>query len=215
MSNNNNNKSNKLKFYKSIPVQILFLNILMFLVFNVVSFLVNGRIASMTSNAQGIITGVTDLVPREGTAKEDLAKFDGKLQSALGLWAYYADTDKERIGNELKDGENEVTSIIKGIGEEFAMYGNPTATATLESYISALFANSDEIFNIMMTTGDGAAAAELYMGEYTSNMAGVQKGFEELDLAVEELQVNVNQFMAGERSAITRVNVIGVVLFII
>ena len=79
MSATADKKKNKVKFYKSIPVQILFFNILMLVVFNVVSYVVNDGISAMSDSAQGIIVGVTNLVHTEGTVKEDIAKMDGTI----------------------------------------------------------------------------------------------------------------------------------------
>ena len=215
MSRTTENKKNKVSFFKSIPVQILFFNILMLLVFNIVSYIVNDGISSMSDSAQGIIAGVTELVHKEGTVKEDLARIDGTIQSALGLWAYYTDADKERIGSELKSYESEVTTLVKEIGDEFTMYGNPNATTQLDASAKALIANVDEVFNIMMTTGDGRVASEILTGDYMTNMEGVKAGMTTLDTSVESLQGNVVNYMAQSRSKITVMNVTGMVVFIV
>ena len=215
MSATADKKKNKVKFYKSIPVQILFFNILMLVVFNVVSYVVNDGISAMSDSAQGIIVGVTNLVHTEGTVKEDIAKMDGTIQSAIGLWSYYSDADKERIGNELKTYEEDITNLVKGIGEEFAVYGNNDATTELASSTAAVIANVDEVFNIMMTSGDGRAASEILTGEYITNMEGVNKGLESLDGAIEGLQGNVVAYMAQSRNKITLMNVTGMIVFIV
>ena len=215
MSRTTENKKNKVSFFKSIPVQILFFNILMLLVFNIVSYIVNDGISSMSDSAQGIIAGVTELVHKEGTVKEDLARIDGTIQSALGLWSYYTDADKERIGSELKSYESEVTTLLKEIGDEFTMYGNPNATTQLDASAKALIANVDEVFNIMMTTGDGRVASEILTGDYMTNMEGVKAGMTTLDASVEALQGNVVNYMAQSRSKITVMNVTGMVVFIV
>ena len=215
MSRSTDNKKNKVSFFKSIPVQILFFNILMLLVFNIVSYIVNDGISSMSDSAQGIIAGVTDLVHKEGTVKEDLARIDGTIQSALGLWSYYTDADKERIGSELKSYESEVTTLVKEIGDEFTIYGNPNATTQLDASAKALIANVDEVFNIMMTTGDGRVASEILTGDYMTNMEGVKEGMATLDASVESLQGNVVNYMAQSRSKITVMNVTGMVVFIV
>ena len=215
MSRTIENKKNKVSFFKSIPVQILFFNILMLLVFNIVSYIVNDGISSMSDSAQGIIAGVTDLVHKEGTVKEDLARIDGTIQSALGLWSYYTDADKERIGSELKSYESEVTTLVKEIGDEFTMYGNPNATTQLDASAKALIANVDEVFNIMMTTGDVRVASEILTGDYMTNMEGVKAGMTTLDASVDSLKGNVVNYMAQARSKITAMNVIGMVVFIV
>lgn len=215
MSRTTENKKNKVSFFKSIPVQILFFNILMLLVFNIVSYIVNDGISSMSDSAQGIIAGVTDLVHKEGTVKEDLARIDGTTQSALGLWSYYTDADKERIGSELKSYESEVTTLVKEIGDEFTMYGNPNATTQLDASAKALIANVDEVFNIMMTTGDGRVASEILTGDYMTNMEGVKAGMTTLDASVNALQGNVVNYMAQSKSKITVMNVTGMVVFIV
>ena len=215
MSRTTENKKNKVSFFKSIPVQILFFNILMLLVFNIVSYIVNDGISSMSDSAQGIIAGVTELVHKEGTVKEDLARIDGTIQSALGLWAYYTDADKERIGSELKSYESEVTTLVKEIGDEFTIYGNPNATTQLDASAKALIANVDEVFNIMMTTGDGRVASEILTGDYMTNMEGVKEGMATLDASVESLQGNVVNYMAQSKSKITVMNVTGMVVFIV
>ena len=215
MSRTTENKKNKVSFFKSIPVQILFFNILMLLVFNIVSYIVNDGISSMSDSAQGIIAGVTELVHKEGTVKEDLARIDGTVQSALGLWSYYTDADKERIGSELKSYESEVTTLVKEIGDEFTMYGNPNATTQLDASAKALIANVDEVFNIMMTTGDGSVASKILTGDYMTNMEGVKAGMTTLDASVEALQGNVVNYMAQSRSKITVMNVTGMVVFIV
>ena len=209
------NKKNKVKFIKSIPVQILFFNILMLVIFNVVSYVVNDGISSMADSAQGIIAGVTELVHKEGTVKEDLARIDGTIQSALGLWSYYTDADKERIGSELKSYETEVTTLIKEIGDEFAMYGDPNATTQLDASAKALIGNVDEVFNIMMTTGDGFAASQILTGDYMTNMEGVKSGMATLDASIDSLRENVVGYMAQARSKITVMNVIGMAVFIV
>ena len=209
------NKKNKVKFFKSIPVQILFFNILMLVVFNVVSYVVNDGISSMADSAQGIIAGVTELVHKEGTVKEDLARIDGTIQSALGLWSYYTDADKERIGSELKSYETEVTTLIKEIGDEFAMYGDPNATTQLDASAKALIGNVDEVFNIMMTTGDGFVASQILTGDYMTNMEGVKSGMATLDASIDSLRENVVGYMAQARSKITVMNVIGMAVFIV
>ena len=215
MSRTTENKKNKVSFFKSIPVQILFFNILMLLVFNIVSYIVNDGISSMSDSAQGIIAGVTELVHKEGTVKEDLARIDGTIQSALGLWSYYTDADKERIGSELKSYESEVTTLVKEIGDEFTMYGDPNATTQLDASAKALIANVDEVFNIMMTTGDGLVASEILTGDYMTNMEGVKAGMTTLDASVDALQGNVVNYMAQSRSKITVMNVTGMVVFIV
>ena len=215
MSRTTENKKNKVSFFKSIPVQILFFNILMLLVFNIVSYIVNDGISSMSDSAQSIIAGVTDLVHKEGTVKEDLARIDGTIQSALGLWSYYTDADKERIGSELKSYESEVTTLVKEIGDEFTMYGNPNATTQLDASAKALIANVDEVFNIMMTTGDGRVASEILTGDYMTNMEGVKAGMTTLDASVDALRGNVVNYMAQSRSKITAMNVTGMVVFIV
>lgn len=215
MSRTTENKKNKVSFFKSIPVQILFFNILMLLVFNIVSYIVNDGISSMSDSAQGIIAGVTELVHKEGTVKEDLARIDGTIQSALGLWSYYTDADKERIGSELKSYESEVTTLVKEIGDEFTMYGNPNATTQLDASAKALIANVDEVFNIMMTTGDGRVASEILTGDYMTNMEGVKEGMATLDASVESLQGNVVNYMAQSKRKITVMNVTGMVVFIV
>lgn len=215
MSRTTENKKNKVSFFKSIPVQILFFNILMLLVFNIVSYIVNDGISSMSDSAQGIIAGVTELVHKEGTVKEDLARIDGTIQSALGLWSYYTDADKERIGSELKSYESEVTTLVKEIGDEFTMFGNPNATTQLDASAKALIANVDEVFNIMMTTGDGRVASEILTGDYMTNMEGVKEGMATLDASVESLQGNVVNYMAQSKRKITVMNVTGMVVFIV
>ena len=215
MSRTTENKKNKVSFFKSIPVQILFFNILMLLVFNIVSYIVNDGISSMSDSAQGIIAGVTELVHKEGTVKEDLARIDGTIQSALGLWSYYTDADKERIGSELKSYESEVTTLVKEIGDEFTIYGNPNATTQLDASAKALIANVDEVFNIMMTTGDGLVASEILTGDYMTNMEGVKAGMTTLDASVDALRGNVVNYMAQLRSKITVMNVTGMVVFIV
>lgn len=209
------NKKNKVKFFKSIPVQILFFNILMLVVFNVVSYVVNDGISSMSDSAQSIIKGVTELVHKEGTVKEDLAKIDGTIQSALGLWQYYGDAEKQNVGTNLKAYETEVNTLVKEIGDEFAMYGDTNATKQLETSAAALIANVDEVYNIMMTTGDGLTASGILTGEYVTNMEGVKAGLETLDSSIEELQGNVVAFMAQSRSKITVMNVVGMGVFIV
>ena len=215
MARTTENKKNKVSFFKSIPVQILFFNILMLLVFNIVSYIVNDGISSMSDSAQGIIAGVTELVHKEGTVKEDLARIDGTVQSALGLWSYYTDADKERIGSELKSYESEVTTLVKEIGDEFTMYGNPNATTQLDASAKALIANVDEVFNIMMTTGDGRVASEILTGDYMTNMEGVKAGMTTLDASVDSLKGNIVNYMAQEKSKITVMNVTGMVVFIV
>ena len=215
MSRTTENKKNKVRFFKSIPVQILFFNILMLLVFNIVSYIVNDGISSMSDSAQGIIAGVTELVHKEGTVKEDLARIDGTIQSALGLWSYYTDADKERIGSELKSYESEVTTLVKEIGDEFTIYGNPNATTQLDASAKALIANVDEVFNIMMTTGDVRVASEILTGDYVTNMEGVKAGMTTLDASVDALRGNVVNYMAQLRSKITVMNVTGMVVFIV
>ena len=215
MSRTTENKKNKVSFFKSIPVQILFFNILMLLVFNIVSYIVNDGISSMSNSAQGIIAGVTELVHKEGTVKEDLARIDGTTQSALGLWSYYTDADKERIVSELKSYESEVTTLVKEIGDEFIIYGNPNATTQLDASAKALIANVDEVFNIMMTTGDGRVASEILTGDYVTNMEGVKAGMTTLDASVDALQGNVLNYMAQSKSKITVMNVTGMVVFIV
>ncbi|MBE5835942.1 MAG: methyl-accepting chemotaxis protein [Butyrivibrio sp.] len=215
MSRTTENKKNKVSFFKSIPVQILFFNILMLLVFNIVSYIVNDGISSMSDSAQGIIAGVTELVHKEGTVKEDLARIDGTIQSALGLWSYYTDADKERIASELKSYESEVTTLVKEIGDEFTMFGNPNATTQLDASAKALIANVDEVFNILMTTGDGRVASEILTGDYMTNMEGVKAGMTTLDASVDALKGNVVNYMAQTRSKITVMNVTGMVVFIV
>ena len=208
-------RKNKVKFYKSIPVQIVFFNILMLLVFNVVSYVVNDGISSMTASVQNIMSGVTALIQREGTVKEDMAKLDGTIQSALGLWSYYSDEDINRISNNIATYENDINTLIKSIGDEFAENGDPTATAQLESSAKALMANVDEVMSIMTTSGDGRTASAILTGDYVTNKAGVEKGFEELDQHVAELQGNISTYIEQQRSRITVMNVTGMVIFII
>ncbi len=215
MSRSVNERRGKIPFFKSIPVQILFFNILMLVVFNVVSYVVNDGISSMSDSAQSIIKGVTELVHKEGTVKEDLAKIDGTIQSAIGLWQYYGDAEKQNVGTNLKAYETEVNTLVKEIGDEFAMYGDTNATKQLETSAAALIANVDEVYNIMMTTGDGLTASGILTGEYVTNMEGVKAGLETLDSSIEALQGNVVAFMAQSRSKITVMNVVGMGVFII
>ena len=215
MSSSNVSKIKKVKFYKSIPVQILFFNILMFLVFNGVSFVVNDGISSMTDSVQGILSGVTKLVQREGTVREDIAGLDGTIQSVLGLWAYYEDADKQNMGNKIAGYESEIRENIKSIGDELAMYGDPTATTQLSSSAEALMANVDEAFNIMMTSGDGMAASQIITNDYITNMDGVKKGLATLDTSIEALQGNVSGYITQQRNRITVMNVTGMIIFII
>ena len=215
MSRSVNERRGKIPFFKSIPVQILFFNILMLVVFNVVSYVVNDGISSMSDSAQSIIKGVTELVHKEGTVKEDLAKIDGTIQSAIGLWQYYGDAEKQNVGTNLKAYETEVNTLVKEIGDEFAMYGNANATKQLETSAAALIANVDEVYNILMTTGDGLTASGILTGEYVTNMEGVKAGLETLDSSIEALQGNVVAFMAQSRSKITVMNVVGMGVFIV
>ncbi|MBP3824489.1 MAG: methyl-accepting chemotaxis protein, partial [Butyrivibrio sp.] len=215
MSRSVNERRGKVPFFKSIPVQILFFNILMLVVFNVVSYVVNDGISSMSDSAQSIIKGVTELVHKEGTVKEDLAKIDGTIQSAIGLWQYYGDAEKQNVGTNLKAYETEVNTLVKEIGDEFAMYGDTNATKQLETSAAALIANVDEVYNIMMTTGDGQTASGILTGEYVTNMEGVKAGLETLDSSIEALQGNVVAFMAQSRSKITVMNVVGMGVFIV
>ena len=215
MSRSVNERRGKIPFFKSIPVQILFFNILMLVVFNVVSYVVNDGISSMSDSAQSIIKGVTELVHKEGTVKEDLAKIDGTIQSAIGLWQYYGDAEKQNVGTNLKAYETEVNTLVKEIGDEFAMYGDTNATKQLETSATALIANVDEVYNIMMTTGDGLTASGILTGEYVTNMEGVKAGLETLDSSIGALQGNVVAFMAQSRSKITVMNVVGMGVFII
>ena len=215
MSRSVNERRGKIPFFKSIPVQILFFNILMLVVFNVVSYVVNDGISSMSDSAQSIIKGVTELVHKEGTVKEDLAKIDGTIQSAIGLWQYYGDAEKQNVGTNLKAYETEVNTLVKEIGDEFAMYGDTNATKQLETSAAALIANVDEVYNIMMTTGDGQTASGILTGEYVTNMEGVKAGLETLDSSIEALQGNVVAFMAQSRSKITVMNVVGMGVFIV
>ncbi len=209
------NGKQKVKFYKSIPVQIVFFNILMLVVFNVVSFVVNDGISSMTTSAQGTLSGVSALLIKEGTVKEDVAKLDGTIQSAIGLWQYYGDADKQNISNKIKSAESEMQTLVKEIGAEFAQYGDSTATAKLEASSNALIANIDEVFNIMMTSGDGQAASAIITGEYVTNMQGVEDGFKVLDSSVEALQGNIIGFFQQQRNKVTTMNVVGMVVFIV
>ncbi len=211
----NSSKNQKVKFYKSIPVQILFFNILMFLVFNGVSFVVNDGISSMTESVQGILSGVTKLVQREGTVREDIAGLDGTIQSVLGLWSYYGDAEKQAASNKIATYESEIRENIKSIGDELAMYGDTTATSQLSSSAEALMANVDEAFNIMMTSGDGMAASAIITGDYISNMNGVKSGLSTLDSSIEALQGNVAGFITQQRNRITTMNVTGMIIFII
>ena len=187
----------------------------MLIVFNVVSYIVNDGLSSITDSAQSIINGVTDLVQREGIVKEDIAKMDGTINSAIGLWQYYTDEDKERIGNELKGCEEEITTLVKSIGDEFAMYGDTSATTQLEASTQGIIANVDEVYNIMMTTGNGQVASEILTGVYQTNMEGVRSGMATLDASVESLQGNVSNFMKQERDRITVMNVTGMIVFIV
>lgn len=215
MADSSKMKKSKVPFFKSIPVQIVFFNILMLIVFNIVSYIVNDGLSSITDSAQNIINGVTNLVQKEGTVKEDLAKIDGTINSAIGLWQYYGDEDKQRIGNQLKGYEEEVTTLVKSIGEEFATYGDASATTQLDASSQALIANVDEVFNIMMTTGNGQVASEIITGEYATNMEGVKSGMETLDASIEALRSNVTVFMKQQRDKITVMNVTGMVVFIV
>ncbi len=205
----------KVPFFKSIPVQILFFNILMLIVFNVVSYVVNDGISSMTDSVQSIMSGVTALIQREGSVKEDIAKLDGTIQSVLGLWGYYGDAEKQAAANKISECENNIRANIKSIGDEFAAYGDTTATSTLSTYAEAMMANVDEAFNILMTTGDGQVASAIITGDYVSNYAGVEKGFTELDQQVVELQGNIQNFISQSRSKITTMNVTGMIIFVI
>ncbi len=209
------NKTQKVKFFKSIPVQILFFNILMLIVFNVVSFVVNDGISSMTDSVQGIMSGVSALLVKEGTVKEDVAKIDGTINSALGLWQYYGDEDKQRISGEIKGYENEIQTLVREIGAEFAQYGDSGATTRLESSTNALIANVDEAFNILMTTGDGQTASGIITGSYVTNMQGVKDGFSDLDKSVSTLQGNITGYIDQQRNRITLMNVTGMVVFVI
>ena len=209
------NGNHKVKFYKSIPVQIVFFNILMLVVFNVVSFVVNDGISSMTTSAQGTLSGVSALLIKEGTVKEDVAKLDGTIQSAIGLWQYYGDADKQNISNKISSAESEIKTLVSEIGAEFAQYGDPSATKKLEESSNALIANIDEVFNIMMTSGDGQAASEIIIGDYATNMQGVEDGFKVLDSSVEALQGNIIGFFQQQRNKVTTMNVVGMVVFIV
>ncbi len=208
-------RTEKVKFYKSIPVQILFFNILMFLVFNVVSFVVNNGIAQMTDSVQNIMSGVTNLVRTEGQVREDIAVLDGTVQSMLGLWGYYGDADKQAVASRIASCESDIRKNIKSIGDEFATYGDPTATATLSTYAEGVMSNADQALNIMMTTGNGQEASAIVTGEYQTNYAQVQKGFDELDSHVEALQGNISTFISQQRNKITTMNITGMVIFVI
>ncbi len=205
----------KIKFYKSIPVQVLFFNILMLVVFNVVSFLVGDGITSMTNSVQGIMSGVTGLIQKEGTVKEDVAKLDGTIQSALGLWTYYGDTEKQTVSNNISNYANEITSLEKSIGEELAQYGDSTATKQLEESSQALIANVNEVMDILKTTGDGQTAAGIITGDYVTNMAGIESGFATLDESVASLQTNVSVYINQQRTQINVMNGIGMGIFVI
>ncbi|MBQ7615828.1 MAG: methyl-accepting chemotaxis protein [Butyrivibrio sp.] len=215
MAGSNATKTNKVKFFKSIPVQIVFFNVLMLIVFNVVSYVVNDGISSMTDSVQNIMSGVSALIQKEGTVKEDMAKLDGTVQSALGLWSYYGDEDKQRISNDIKTYESEITTIVKEIGDEFTQYGDTKATAQLDSSAKALIGNVDEVMNILMTTGDGLTASGILTGDYITNKAGVEQGFATLDQSVTELQGNISTYINQQRSKITTMNVTGMIIFVI
>ncbi len=215
MSGSNASKKTKVKFFKSIPVQIVFFNVLMLVVFNVVSFVVNDGISSMTDSVLSTMSGISALITKEGTIKEDIAKIDGTVQSSVGLWSYYGDADKQRILSELSSYENEVTSLVKSIGDEFAQYGDTQATAQLQSSAQAAIANVNEVMDIMSTSGDGQAASVILTGEYVTNMDGIKKGYTTLDQSVEALQGNIATYINQQRSTITTMNVIGMAVFVV
>ena len=191
-------RNQKVKFYKSIPVQIVFFNVLMLVVFNIVSYVVNDGIASMTTSFQNTLSGVSALLVKEGTVKEDMAKLDATIQSVLGLWSYYSDAEKQQMANKISTCETEIKTLVKEIGDEFAMYGDTTATAKLEASSNALIANVDEAFNIMMTSGDGLTASAIIYGDYITNMQGVEEGFKVLDASVDELQGNIATYITHQ-----------------
>ena len=215
MAGSKASNTKKVKFFKSIPFQILFFNILMLLVFNIVSYVVNDGISTMTTDVQNIMSGVTALIQREGVVKEDMAKIDGTVQSAIGLWPYYADSDKQNVVNNINAYASEITELEKSIGDEFAMYGDTNATTQLQASSQAVIANINEVMNIMMTSGDGQAASVILTGEYITNMEGVKSGFATLDESVATLQGNVANHINQQRSKITVMNVVGMVVFII
>ncbi len=209
------NGKQKVKFFKSIPVQIVFFNILMLVVFNVVSFVVNDGISSMTDSAQGILSGVSALLIKEGKVKEDVARLDGTINSAIGLWQYYGDAEKQSISGTISSAESEIKTLVKEIGAELAQYGDATATTKLEASSNALIANVDEVFNIMMTSGDGQTASAIITGDYATNMQGVEDGLKALDSSVEALQSNITGYFQQQRSRITTMNVVGMAVFIV
>ncbi len=217
MSDGKRNSGNggKVKFYKSIPVQIVFFNVLMLIVFNIVSYVINDGVSQMTTSVQNILSGVTSLVANEGTVKEDIAAIDGTVNSAIGLWQYYGDGDKQDIMSKISGYETEITTLVKGIGDEFAMYGDTGATTELAASTEALIKNINDVMDIMMTSGDGQKASEILTGEYVTNMAGVKSGLETLDNSVNALQVNVSTYIDQQRAKITTMNLIGMAVFVI
>ncbi len=211
---NTKNSSKKIKFFKSIPVQILFLNVLMFLVFNGISFVINNNVTAMSKTSTQILNDISYLKGLHGDLREEIATLDGTVQSSTGLWDYYTQGEKTEAITEVQTLEEEINTQISEIENGLSSYGITGTTNNLSSSIAELFSNTDEIMNYL-AADKALLAAKVASANYKSNMKNVEAGLEELSVAFDSLNNNVSESIDQLRLHINITNVIGLAVFII
>jgi len=209
-----NQKTSKVKFFKSISVQIVILNILIFLTFNVISFVINNGVSSMASQSNNILSDISDLTAKQGDVKEEIAILDGSIQSAQGLWQYYTDDEKDSVTAQIASMEESILQEINEIEEGLAVYGIENSTATLSESVTALFENANTAMELLIA-GDISASAELVCNEYQVNMTGVFTGMSELSACFDELNNEVASQISSLAKGINLTNLVGLIVFIV
>ncbi len=206
-------KGVKVSFVKSIPVQVIFLNVLMFIVFNAISYIINSGISSMTSETKEILNQITVLTETQGNVKEEIAILDGAIQSAQGLWSYYTDEEKENALNQVSSMEESILAEIEDIEVGLNKYGIYNATDTLTEYTNSLFVNANEAMELLVA-GDVISSATIITSAYQENMSGINSGMTELSDAFSELNDNVSDQISLLARGINITNIIGFVIFV-
>ena len=204
----------KIKFIKSIPVQIVFLNLLMFLVFNAISYVINSNVATMSESSTAILSDVSTLMELHGDVKEEIAIYDGTLQSAIGLWPYYTDDEKEAVITKMESMSTSILEEIATIDSGLTTYGISDSTANLSTSAESLFENASTAMDYLVAD-QPLLAAEIATNEYQVSMEGVFSGMTELSEAFTTLNSNVANQIDALKTGINLTNVFGLVIFIV
>ena len=204
----------KIKFFKAISTQIVFLNILMFLVFNAISYIINSNVTSMATTTTEILSNASALESLQGDVREEIAILDGTLQSSIGLWQYYTDDEKSSVLTQIEELETQILESIDEIDTGLSNYGITGSTVSLTSASEALFEDIDLAMDYQVAD-EYILAAEVAANDYQTKMESVYAGMQELSASFDTLNTDIGTSIDELRRGINLTNIGGLIIFII